>query len=145
MSGYPSKMRSLPVAPVMTGKTTTRKRSTRPAARSDRHRLTLPSVRRGRSSRRFSSRTAATASPSTSSVLAHESGSFRVEENTTLGIAVNAAIPASSGMSAANPDISRYVVAPIREVCSVSASSPSQPRYSGPSMPQNPGQPSAAP
>jgi len=44
-----------------------------------------------------------------------------VEENTTLGIAVSSAKLDSSGVrrldiSAANPDISRYVVAPIRAV-----------------------------
>ena len=91
------------------------------------------------------SRTAATASPATSSEFAHASGSVRVEENTTLGIAVSSASPASSGISAANPDISRYVVAPMRVVCSFSDSCPIQSRYSGPSMPQKPGQPSAAP
>jgi hypothetical protein len=37
-------MRSDPVAPVITGNITTRKRSTRPARSSDRHRLTLPIV-----------------------------------------------------------------------------------------------------
>ena len=100
-------MRSLPVAPVMTGKTITRKRSTRPAVSSDRHRLTLPSVRRGRVSRRFMSRTASTASPSISSVLAHSSGSLSVEENTTLGISVMPAMPGSSGIWAANPCIRR--------------------------------------
>ena len=90
------------------------------------------------------SRTASTGSRSTSSVLAHDSGASKVEENTTLGIAVNAARPESSGISAANPDISRYVVAPMRAVCSCSPSSSSQARYSGPSRPQKPGQPSAA-
>jgi hypothetical protein len=138
-------MRSFPVAPVMTGKTTTRKRSTTPAWSSDLQRLTLPSVRRGRESRRFMSCTAETASPRTSSVLAHESGSSRVEENTTLGIALSSAMPASSGISVANPDISRYVVAPMRVVCSFSDSCPIQSRYSGTSMPQKPGQPSAPP
>ena len=67
----------------------------------------LPSVRRGRESLRFMSCTAATASPATSSVFAHPSGSSNVEENTTLGVAVKPARPGSSGISAANPDISR--------------------------------------
>ena len=80
--------------------------------------------------------TVSTASPLTSSVLAHESGSSNVEENTTLGIAVSAARPGSSGISAANPDINRYVVAPNRAVCSCSASRSIQARYSGPSRPQ---------
>jgi hypothetical protein len=35
-----------------------------------------------------------------------------------LGIAVNAARPGSSGISAAKPDINLYVVAPNRTVCS---------------------------
>jgi hypothetical protein len=64
-------------------------------------------VRKGRGPRRFMSRTVSTASPSTSSVLAHESGAVNVEENTTLGRAVRAARPGSSGISAANPDINR--------------------------------------
>ena len=105
----------------------------------------LPTVRSGRGSRRFMSCTASTASPSTSSVLAHASGLSKVEENTTLGVSVIAARPGSSGMSAAYPDISRYVVAPMRAMCSLSSSSLIQARYSGPSMPQRPGQPSAVP
>ncbi len=71
-------------------------------------------VRRGRESRRFMSCTTSTGSRSTNSVFGHDSGASKVEENATLGIAVNAAKPGSSGISAANPDISRYVVAPIR-------------------------------
>jgi hypothetical protein len=98
-------------------------------------------ARSGRVPSRFMARTAATGSSSTSSVLAHDSGGSSVEENTTLGIAVRSA--SSSGVSAAKPDINRYVVAPIRAVCS--SCSLSQPRYSGPSIPQKPGHPSAAP
>ena len=89
--------------------------------------------------------TASTASSPTNSVLAHERGSFKVEEKTIFCIAVNPAMPVSSAISAAKPDISRYVVAPIRVVCSFSAPSSMKARYSGPSMPQKPGQPSAAP
>lgn len=63
-------------------------------------------VRSGRESRRFMSFTVSTASPSTSSLFAHESGASKVEENTTFGSAVNAATPGSSGNSVANPDIS---------------------------------------
>ncbi len=46
---------------------------------------------------------------------------------------------------AASPDMSRYVFAPIRTVYSASGWSPNQARYSGPSRPHQPGQPSAAP
>jgi hypothetical protein len=142
MSGYPSKMRSFPVAPVMTGKRTTRKRSTTPALSKDRHRLRLPMVRSGRDSRCFISLTVSTGSPSINSVLAHDSGEVNVEENTTLGDAVKSA--SSSGISSAKPDISRYVVAPMRVVCSFSDAELMKSRYSGPSMPQKPGQSSAA-
>ena len=62
-----------------------------------------------------------------------------------MGIAVIAAMPGSSGIWAANPDISRYVVAPIRHACWLSSASSMKARYSGPAMPQRPGQPSAAP
>ena len=50
---------------------------------SDRHRLTLPSVRISMRLSSFIARTASTASPVTSRVLAHASGSVRVEEMTT--------------------------------------------------------------
>src|SRR5690606_28879392 len=43
------------------------------------------------------------------------------------------------------PCMSRYVLAPMRIGCSFSGESAIQPRYSGPSIPQKPGQPSAAP
>jgi len=59
------------------------------------------------------------------------------------GSAVNAATPGSSDNSVANPDISLYVLAPMRAVRSFSASAVIHPMYSGPSMPQEPGQPSA--
>ena len=49
-------------APVMTGKTTTRNRSTRPASSSERHRVRLPIVRIDRAPSSFISRTASTAS-----------------------------------------------------------------------------------
>ena len=67
---------------------------------------------------------------------AHDSGVSNVDEKTTLGAAVNAASPGSSGIWAANSDSSRYVFAPISAVCSAPPSSPIQARYSGPSMPQ---------
>lgn len=92
----------------------------------------------------LSSRTASTASPVTRSLFAQVSGAFSVEEKTTLGIAVSSASPASSGASAANPDISRYVVAPMSVTCSSSDSLPIHPRCSGPSIHQEPGHPSAA-
>src|SRR4051794_24193451 len=129
----------------MTGNRTTRKRSTRPASSSDRDRLRLPRVRRGGLSFRFMSRTAATASPATSSEFAHDSGSSNVEEKTTLDIAVSPARLGSSGICSANLDISRYVVAPMRVVCAFSESCSSHSRYSGTSMPQKPGHPSAPP
>ena len=54
---------------------------------------------------RFIARTASTGPRSTSSVLAHDSGVLKVDENTTLCIAVNPDSPASP--DSANPDISR--------------------------------------
>ncbi len=74
---------------------------------------------------RFIAPTASTASPLTSRVLAHDSGACSVDENTTLGRLVSSAMAASSLVvsstsdaadSAANPDISRYVFAPIKIV-----------------------------
>src|SRR5919199_1541810 len=119
-------MRSRPVLPVITGKMTTRKRSTRPALRSDRHKVRLPRVRIGLLPSRFISLTASTASLLISRVLAHDNGGCSVEENTTLDALVSAAEAASSSVwassvsdgsdSAANPDIRRYVLAPIKIV-----------------------------
>jgi hypothetical protein len=139
------------VAPVITGNITTRKRSTRPACSSDRHRLRLPIVLIRPVPSLFISRTASAALPRTSVALAHVSGSSSVVENTTFVARVSASTDASSsalnssvpaGVSpAANPDISRYVFAPIRYV--TSGCSSSQARYSGPCKPQKPGQPSA--
>ena len=108
---------------------------------SDRHRLTLPKVLSDPVSSRFIARTASAASPRTSRVLGHDNGSCSVEENTTLGVSFNTSTP--SAPSAANPDISRYVFAPIRSVRFRSGGSPSQARYSGPSNPHQPGHPSA--
>src|SRR6188474_2581851 len=68
-------MRSAPVAPVITGNITTRKRSTIPARSSERDRLTLPSVLRMPEPSSFIARTASTASPRTRLVLAHARGS----------------------------------------------------------------------
>src|SRR3990170_8711053 len=119
----------------MTGKTTTRKRSTRPASSNDRHKLRLPIVRNGRPPSSFIDRTASTGSWSTKRVLAHAKGFFRVEENTTLDIAVSCAKLGSSDV-AAKSDINRYVVAPIRAVYWRSGDWSSHARYSGPSRPQ---------
>src|SRR5680860_1097456 len=58
-------MRSDPVAPVITGNITTRKRSTSPARSSDRHRLRLPIVLRRPEPSSFIARTASTASART--------------------------------------------------------------------------------
>src|SRR6478609_6526001 len=77
-------MRSSPVPPVITGNIPTRKRSTSPARRRDRHRLRLPIVLRSPNSRDFMARTASTASSRTSVEFAHVSGSSSEEENTTL-------------------------------------------------------------
>jgi hypothetical protein len=130
---------------VITGKTTTRKRSTRPALRSDRHRVRLPSVVIGLVPSCFIASTALTASPVTSRVLAQDNGSFSVEENTTLDALESSAIessssvvsPDSDGAVSANPDINRYVFAPIK--ISRSGCWSSQARYSGPLEPPPPG------
>src|SRR5256885_17006412 len=99
----------------MTGKTTTRKRSTRPTSSNDRHKVRLPIVRNPRVLSAFSDRTASTGSSPTKRVLAHANGSLRVEENTILDIAVSCAKVSSSDVGA-KPDINRYVVAPRRVV-----------------------------
>src|SRR5437867_13398272 len=119
-------MRSRPVLPVITGKTTTRKRSTRPASRSDRHRVRLPRVRIGLVPSCFIAATASTASPLISRVLGHDNGGLNVEENTTLDAVASSTMAASSSVmgsseadavdSVENPDIRRYVFAPIKIV-----------------------------
>ena len=72
---------------------------------------------------RFNSLTASTASSLISRVLAQDNGDCSVEENTTLDALVSSAKDLSSLVwaapdpdSAANPDISRYVFAPIKIV-----------------------------
>src|SRR5215213_3363999 len=119
----------------MTGNTITRKRSTIPAASSERHKVRLPSVRNPRVPVAFIDRTVATGSSATNRVLAHANGSSRVVENTTLDISVSGA-KLSSSDAAAKPDINRYVVDPIRTVWSRSGDSSSHVRYSGTSRPQ---------
>src|SRR6185295_18596421 len=99
----------------------------------------------------FIARTACTASPRTRVVLAHGRGSSSEAENTTFGARVSSSTLASSSASIsaaptggeplAKPYISRYVFAPIRYV--TGGCSPSQAKYSGPSRPHQPGQPSA--
>src|SRR5262245_26206927 len=140
-------MRSDPVAPVITGNSTTRNRSTRPPCSSDRHKLRLPIVLSRPEPSSFIARTASTGSSRTSVLLAHVSGSSSEDENTTFDALVSPPTDASSSAlnwsipsPAAKPDISRYVFAPIRYV--TSACSSSHPRYSGPCKPHQPGQPS---
>jgi hypothetical protein len=98
----------------MTGKTTTRKRSTRPASGNDRHRARLPIVRIGPRPLCFISRTASIVSELTSRVLAQASGVVNVLEKTTLDISAMAMKVGASPWAAAISDISRYVVPPIR-------------------------------
>src|SRR5690606_8168452 len=117
--------------------------STRPACSSVRHSETLPSVRRLRSESCLRRRTASTGSPVTRVVFAHSSGSVSVEEKTSFGMAVSASVPGSPDV--ANVDMSRYVFAPMRIGSSFSGESSSHWRYSGLSIPHQPGQPSAAP
>ncbi|MNI68052.1 hypothetical protein D3C73_1237200 [compost metagenome] len=145
-------MRSRPVFPVITGKTTKRYLSTSPAASRERQRLKLPSVLNVPDRVRFSSRTASTASPEMSSELGHTRGSFSVEEKMILGMAASPVklAPSSSENPELSPDassdmldITRYVVAPMRVVKSFFPSSSSQAKYSGPSKPHQPGHPSA--
>jgi len=93
-------MRSAPVAPVITGNITTRKRSTIPARSSERDRLTLPSVLRMPEPSSFIARTACTASPRTRVVLAHVRGSSSEAENTTFGARVSSSTLASSSARA---------------------------------------------
>src|SRR6476659_7752167 len=127
----------------MTGKTTTRHRSTRPAASRERHSVRLPSVRSDSSPSSFSARTASTASPAISRLFGHESGSVNVLEKTTFGMRASVSVPGSP--SVASVDINKKVFAPSRIVYAASGWSSSHARYSGPSRPQKPGHPSAAP
>lgn len=62
----------------MTGKMTTRKRSTMPALKSERHRVRLPMVRMDLEPLAFISRTASTASRATSCVFGQDNGSLSV-------------------------------------------------------------------
>jgi len=62
----------------------------------------------------FISRTASTGSWATSWVFAQERGSLSVAENTTFEKPARTSVPGSP--AAANPDMRRYVVAPIRTV-----------------------------
>jgi hypothetical protein len=89
----------------MTGKTTTRNRSTRPACSRDRHRVRLPRVRIDVSPVSFISRTAATGSFVTSRLFGHDRGSVRVDEKTTFDRAARPSVPSSP--ASANPDMSR--------------------------------------
>src|SRR6266540_1625067 len=120
-------MRSRPVLPVITGKTTTtRKRSTRPASRGDRHRIRLPRVRIGLVPSCFIAATAPTASPLISRVLGQDNGGCNAVENTIFDTLASSAMAAPSSVmdsseadaldSVANPDIRRYVFAPIKIV-----------------------------
>ena len=87
----------------MTGKTTTRKRSTTPAASSDRARVRLPRVRIGVVPSRFIARTVSTGSSVTTRLFAQLSGSSSVDENTTLGTSSRAV----KSSDAAIPDMRR--------------------------------------
>jgi hypothetical protein len=65
--------------------------------------------------------TASTASPLISRVLGQDNGDCSVEENTTLDALASSSVAAFSSSvkvssDAANPDIRRYVVAPIKIV-----------------------------
>jgi hypothetical protein len=71
----------------------------------------LPMVRIDVERSFFISRTTSTASRATSCVFAQESGSVNVDENTTFDMSVSDPVPGS--LCAANPDMMRYVVAPI--------------------------------
>jgi len=83
-------------------------------------------VRIGLVPSRFIAPTAWTASPLTSRVLVQDKGAGSVEENTTLETRVSSARVASSSVVVssasvapdwvANPDINRYVFAPMRTV-----------------------------
>jgi hypothetical protein len=102
---------------VISGNITTRKRSTRPARSSDRHRLRLPIVLRRPEPSAFIVRTASAASSRTSVVLAQVSGSSSEVENTTFDARVSSSTASfSSGLNsscpagvspAEKPDISR--------------------------------------
>src|SRR5437773_1370667 len=72
----------------------------------------------------FIAATASTASPLINRVLGHDNGGCNVEENTTLDALASSAMAASSSVMGsseadaldpvANPDITRYVFAPIK-------------------------------
>ena len=76
--------------------------------------MRLPIVRIDSLPFSFISRTASTGSSVTSRVFAHESGSVRVLEKTIFEKSASTSVPGSPAV--ANPDMSRYVFAPIRTV-----------------------------
>src|SRR5438128_7450869 len=79
----------------MTGKTTTRNRSTRLAFSRERHTVRLPMVRIGLEPLAFISRTASTGPQVTSCVFAQARGSLKVVEKTTFDMPASAAVPAA--------------------------------------------------
>src|ERR1700748_641446 len=83
----------------MTGKTTTRKRSARPAFSKERHRVRLPMVRIDLAAVSFISRTASTGSSATSCVFAQERGSLSVVEQTTFAMPARASQVAAPAFS----------------------------------------------
>ena len=87
------------------GKTTTRKRSARPAFSTERPRVRLPMVRIDLAAVSFTSRTASTGSLVTRCVSAQERGSLSVVEKTTFDRPARAPVPGSP--PAANPDMRR--------------------------------------
>lgn len=82
-------MRSRPALPQVNGKTIRRSRSTSPAATRLRTSETLPIVRIGTLLSRLTAGSASIASPATTRVFAHSSGSDSVDDTTTFGSAVS--------------------------------------------------------
>ena len=94
-----------PLLPVMTGKTTTRKRSTRPAFKRERHMLRLPMVRRNYITLVLHRPHPSTASCDTNRVFDHGRGPLNVVEKTTLENPARTSVPGSPW--AASADITR--------------------------------------
>src|SRR6187200_1611833 len=83
--GRPPKIGSVPVLPVMTGKTVTCTRSTRPAAISAQFNDRLPCERNGTSDSSFSRVTTSTASPDATVTSGQSNGPSSVDDTTVAG------------------------------------------------------------
>jgi hypothetical protein len=136
---------------VITGKSVTWTRSTRPAAISARFMDRLPCERNGTSDSSLSRATASTASPRTTVASGQSRGPSRVVDTTVAGrllirVTQGSRTSDSSVLEASIPANARYVLAPKTIRCSSRYWARRWVRSSGPCLPQYPVQsPPAAP